>query len=110
MFFGVGQKANQLDSIALYQESAENGSSKAMLALASILEPTDTTKAFLYYDQAAEYEPYALFKLGDFMEKGLYEEGFRGKPNPGFAFAYFKKATQQDVSCPEALYKLGEYY
>jgi len=27
------------------------------------------------------------------MENGLYEEGFRGKPNAGFAFAYYKKAT-----------------
>ncbi len=110
MFFGIGQKADKQASIPLYEESAQNGSSKALLALAAIYEPTDSTKAFFYYDKAAENEPYALFKLGQFMENGLYEEGFRGKPNAGFAFAYYKKATQQEVSCPEALFKLGEYY
>jgi TPR repeat protein len=110
MLFGIGQKADKQASIPLYEESAQNGSSKALLALAAIYEPTDSTKAFFYYDKAAENEPYALFKLGQFMENGLYEEGFRGKPNAGFAFAYYKKATQQEVSCPEALFKLGEYY
>jgi TPR repeat protein len=35
-----------------------------LLALAAIYEPVDSTKAFIYYDKAAENEPYALFKLG----------------------------------------------
>ena len=44
------------------------------------------------------------------MEKGLYEEGFRSKPNAAFALGFYKKSTQQDVGCREALFKLGEYY
>jgi len=40
------------------------GSSKALLALAAIYEPIDTTRAFYYYDKAADEEAYALFKLG----------------------------------------------
>ena len=52
-----------------------------MLALAALYEPDDTSQAFQYYDQAAVSEPYALFKLGEFMENGLYDEGFRSKPN-----------------------------
>lgn len=64
LFFGIGQKADKQASIPLYEESAQNGSSKALLALAAIYEPTDSTKAFFYYDKAAENEPYALFKLG----------------------------------------------
>jgi len=63
--------------------------SKAMLALASIHEKgladdtknnlilgaiqkrqvcENSAKAFELYDKAAEFEPYALFKLGQFME------------------------------------------
>jgi TPR repeat protein len=65
-----------------------------MLALAAIHEPNDSGKAFEYYDLAAFTEPYALSKLGDFMETGLYEEGFRGKNNTRLALGYYKKATQ----------------
>jgi len=45
-----------------------------MLALASIYEQTNSSAAFKYYDEAGVTEPYALFKLGDFMEKGLTYE------------------------------------
>lgn len=71
----------------MYEESQYMDCSKAMLALGSIYEkgladesensnsitlgvqqkkkvPENTSKAFEYYDKAAEYEPYALFKLG----------------------------------------------
>ena len=41
----------------------------------------NSTKAFEFYDKAAEYEPYALFKLGQFMETGRYEEGYKGIKN-----------------------------
>lgn len=74
---------------------------KAMLALASIHEKglddesqictmgaiqkrrgcENSAKAFEFYDKAAESEPYALFKLGQFMEQGKYEEGYRGIKN-----------------------------
>jgi len=64
-----------------------------MLALAAIYEPEDTSLAFSYYDQAAVSEPYALFKLGEFMEKGLYDEGFRSKPNSAFALGFYRRAT-----------------
>jgi TPR repeat protein len=43
--------------------------------------PENTTKAFEFYDKAAEFEPYALFKLGQFMETGKYEEGYKGIKN-----------------------------
>jgi len=64
-----------------------------MLALAALYEPEDTSLAFQYYDQAAVSEPYALFKLGEFMEKGLYDEGFRSKPNSAFALGFYRRAT-----------------
>lgn len=63
-----------------------------MLALATIYEPTDTSIAFQFYDKAANSEPYALFKLGEFMENGLYDDGFRSKPNTKFAHAFYKRA------------------
>lgn len=78
----------------MYEESAKNDCTRAMLALATIYEPTDTKSAFKYYDQAAVSEPYALFKLGEFMEKGLYEEAFRSKPNTALALGFYKKAIQ----------------
>jgi TPR repeat protein len=93
MFFGFGQPANKEASIEIYEESAQLECSKAILALAAIYEPTDSGKAFEYYDLAAETEPYALMKLGDFMETGLYEEGFRGKKNTAFALGFYKRAT-----------------
>lgn len=40
-----------------------------MLALAAIYEITDPQKSYEYYDLASDDEPYALFKLGEFMEK-----------------------------------------
>lgn len=74
--------------------------SKAMLALGSIYEKgiadetqaavmmgalqrksvqENSSKAFEYYDRAAEQDqPFALFKLGQFMEQGKYEEGYNG--------------------------------
>lgn len=58
----------------IYEESARSGCTKAMLALASIYERTNSSAAFKYYDEAGVTEPYALFKLGDFMEKGLTYE------------------------------------
>lgn len=89
--------------------------SKAMLALGSIYEkgladdtntgfPTlgttqrkavaeNTQKAFENYDRAAEFEPYALMKLGSFMEQGKYEEGYKGVKNLQYAYGFFYRAT-----------------
>ena len=44
------------------------------------------------------------------MEQGLYEEGYRGKPNLPFAFGFYKKAIQHEKGCREALQKFAEYY
>ena len=44
------------------------------------------------------------------MEKGLYEEGYRGKPNLTWAFAFYRKAAQHENGCREALFKQGEFY
>lgn len=82
-----------------------------MLALASIYEQKNSSAAFKYYDEAGVTEPYALFKLGDFMEKGLtYEHQFRGKPQPGFALGYYQRAAKLSGVSIEAYNKLGEYY
>ena len=54
-------------------------------------------------------EPYATLKLGQFMEEGLYD-GYRSKPNMAYAFAFYRKAAQNEAGCREALYKLGEFY
>jgi TPR repeat protein len=65
----VKQDKNQ--AIQLYKESSENDCTKAMLALAALNEPINTQEALWYYDHAAAHEPYALYKLGEFMENGL---------------------------------------
>ena len=44
------------------------------------------------------------------MENGLYEDGYRGKPNLAWAFAFYRKAAHQENGCREALYKQGEFY
>jgi TPR repeat protein len=53
----------------------------------------NSSKAFEYYDKAAEFEPYALFKLGQFMEQGKYEEGYRGIKNQQYAYGFYYRAT-----------------
>lgn len=110
MFFGFGQPENKEASIEIYEESASLDCSKAMLALAAIHEHLDSGKAFEYYDLAAETEPYALMKLGNFMETGLSEECFQTKNNTAFAWGFYRRAAQKDGSCREALFKIGEYY
>ena len=80
----------------LVNENAERGGYQSLGAVERSCTDPDTSKAFEYYDNAAEAEPYALFKLGQFMEQGLYEEGYRGKPNKTFAFAFYKKAIQHE--------------
>ena len=117
-FFGFAPNANRKEALRLYEESESYGNSKAMLALGSIYEKglinenserggitsmgalesastePDFMKAWDYYDQACDTEPYATFKLGQFMEKGLYEEGnYRGKPSFHFAFNFYRKAV-----------------
>ena len=45
------------------------------------------------------------------MEQGLFEEGYRGKPNTQFAYAFYKKAIEhQKGGVREAHQKFGEYY
>ncbi len=69
LFFGFGSQPNKEAAISLYEDSASLGCSKAMLALAAIYEVSDPHKSYEYYDLASDDEPYALFKLGEFMEK-----------------------------------------
>jgi len=133
-FFGFAPNANNREALRLYEESESYNNSKALLALGSIHEKglinlksergglpnmgaiertsgePDYQKAFEYYDQASDIEPYPIFKLGQFMEKGLYEGGYRGKPNLAWAFAFYRKAAQHENGCREALYKQGEFY
>lgn len=135
-FFGFAPKASKKEAMRLYEES-EGYSSKAMLALGSINEKgligsnnrnehggvssmgaieksvtePDFAKAFDYYDLASDTEPYALFKLGQFMENGLYQEGgYLGKPSFAWAFKFYQKAVKHEHGCREALYKQGEFY
>lgn len=133
-FFGFLPNSNKKEALRLYEESESYANTKAMLALGSVHErglinektekggipnmgaleqpvtEPDFQKAFEYYDQASDTEPYALFKLGQFMENGLYEEGYRGKPNLAWAFAFYRKAAQHENGCREALFKQGEFY
>ena len=93
-FFGFNKEnqPNRLAALRLYEESEKLECTKALLAMGSIYEKglvneqaerggcqslgaieknctePDTSKAFEYYDNVAESEPYALYKLGQFME------------------------------------------
>jgi len=72
--------------------------------------PENSNKAFEYYDRAAEFDPYALLKLGQFMEQGKYEEGYKGVKNLQYAYGFYYRSTQFQDGCREALFKLGEYH
>lgn len=111
LYFGIGGSKNREEAVKLYEESAEQGCTKAMLALAAMYEEKgETAVAFENYDLAAQSEPYAMFKLGEFMEKGLYNKEFRSKPSSVFALGLYKRAIQLNVGSREALFKLGEYF
>ena len=69
----------------LVNVNSERGGCQTFGAIEKNCTEPDTSKAFEQYDNAAESEPYALYKLGQFMEQGLYEE-FRGKPNKAIAY------------------------
>lgn len=95
----------------LVDESVQKGGMISYKVTQNAICEADTAKAFEYYDQASDTEPYALYKLGEFMEKGLYEDkSYRRKPSTAFALAFYRKASQHERGCREALYKLGEYY
>ena len=64
-----------------------------------IVEKQDLQKAFAYYDSAAQncMEPYAIYKIGEFYEKGEHPDCPRDKmgnrePNYEMAFKYFQSA------------------
>ena len=114
-FFGLIGSRNKKEAVQLYEESESYGNSKATLALGSIHEKglvsqksdnggiinmgaierqsnePDFMKAFEQYDYASNTEPYAIFKVGEFMEKGLYEEGYQ--PYFTEAFKLYRKAA-----------------
>ena len=49
-----------------------------MGAIERISTQPDYMKAFEQYEYATNVEPYALYKVGEFMEKGhLYEDGIQ---------------------------------
>ena len=95
----------------LVNDTVEKGGCQSLGAIEKSCTEPNTAKAYDYYDTAAEEEPYALYKLGQFMEQGLFEEGYRGKPNTQFAYAFYKKAIEhQKGGVREAHQKFGEYY
>ena len=90
----------------LVNNEMERGGSQSFGALQKNCAEPETDKAFEYYNDAAENESYALYKLGQFVENGVYD----GKPNKTFAFSFYYKACQRERTYREALQKFGEYY
>lgn len=95
--------------------------SKAMMALGQIYEQgigvkPDLEKALAYYEYAAEnFEPYAYYKIGVFLEQGIHTKCEGGRPNREMAFQYFKEAQNKgdievENAFKEAFFKIGQYY
>lgn len=78
--------------------SAKLDNSKAMMALGRIHEQgigvkKDLPKALAYYQFAAQYnEPYAIYKIGMFLEEGNHPDCIDGHPNREQAFLHFREA------------------
>lgn len=75
----------------------------------------DISKALAYYDHAAQdMEPYAIYKIGYFLEEGVHPDCNNRKPNREQAFQYYSEAfTQgefQNQASREALFKRGQYF
>lgn len=53
----------------------------------------DVNKALDFYESAANHdEPYALYKIGLFLEKGIHRDCLDGEPELHEALKYFKIA------------------
>lgn len=124
-FFGVGgEPQNTSEAIELYEKSAARGNSKAMMVLGRIYEngihvKQNLDKAFQYYRYAwdTNQEPYAMYKIGMFLEEGNHPEPecVNGKPNREFAYQYFKEALNigdldAENAFKEAFFKIGQYH
>ena len=70
---------------------------KAMMVLGRLYEEgvgtkKDSAKALAYYEYASQHEPYAIYKIGTFLEEGIHPECIDGQPNRELAFSYFREA------------------
>ena len=81
-----------------------------MLTLASLFENVDNIKAWSYFDEAALHQPYALHKMGEFIENDFYVGKYSPKQSLVFAMKFYDQATKKGPGCREALFKLGHYY
>ena len=125
MFFGLIGNQDKKEALKLYEESESYGNSKATLAIGSIYEKglineklenggiinmgaierssaePDFMKAFDQYDYASNFEPYAILKSGEFLERGLLDL----QPFYTEAFKLYRKAAQHESGCRQALFK-----
>ena len=93
---------------------------KAMMVLGRLYEEgigtkKDTSKALAYYEYASQHEPYAIYKIGTFLEEGIHPECIDGQPNRELAFSSFREAQnqgdfEQESAFKEASFKVGQYY
>ena len=100
----------QIFEKGLVNENMQNGGIYSMGAVGKSCSEANNEKAFQYYDLAGETQAYALYKLGEFMENGMYGHGYRGKAKPELAFAFYKASCRRENGCREALFKMGEFY
>jgi len=111
------------EAIKLYEKSAQLSNSKAMMVLGRLYEhgigvQEDLQKALAYYDHAAlNEEPYAIYKIGMFIELGLHPHLEDRLPNKELAFKYFKESQSKaqadfmdENAFKEAFFKIGQYY
>lgn len=76
----------------------------------------DMAKALAYFDLANKqiHEPYAFFKIGQYLEEGAHPECYKKQPNRDLALKYFRDANklsefQSQSGLKEALFKIGQY-
>ena len=78
----------------LVNENMKNGGLLNMGAVERTCSEPDMVKAFPYYDKSrSQTDPYALYKLGYYMEIGQYGHGYRGSKSPELALGLYKQSA-----------------
>lgn len=116
---GVGNSAivekNPKKAARLYEKAAKGGNPEAAYRFALMLEhgrgvDRDILTALEFFKSAADKGyPMAIWKMGRFYEKGLFDKGKEVvKQDLEKALSCYQKAAKQDVA--EANYSLGKMY
>lgn len=112
-FYGEGTKKNVEKAIDLYEESARLGNINACMALGNFYEcnvdgQVNHDMAAYYYRIAADLKkPFALFKIGQFIERGVHQYSTEEEAKESMLKIY---QSAMDLGSVDATIRLAQIY